>query len=557
MFLFLQESILEAPSADDQPFEAVPKEQEETHRTLVKQIDEETNLQLELDILKVIIEEERSSCSEMEEKALCLTRELELAQGKVLLITNQFEDVKEELKEAKSIIEALESQQLISISEMEELRNNNNRYAELLQKQDLEISSLKEQIFCQELRDPQPFNDLEKNEDSPLQAKLKKMQHSLEKAKRLNIWYQSDRTFNASNEEEMDEVRRQVEAETAEVIVCLQEELGVLQQQVHESNLKERETEGKLAFMQTELKELQQKLEEKDKESKANSEEWELLTSEIEVVLSDGHEVLKDASNQLDFISSSFPQKRTWISKQLGKMTRRISEKELIMEELGRCLEEANNRRNDMESMLRSLRGAALVITEAHQQDCSEKENEILLLTSQLSERASIVEDLEDKMKCREEQIRKASNCATVAFVIVNRLSEINCNYVEALKHKDDLLSNQSAVIIEEERKIESLRMELEGAMENCGKLEAQISEEKKRACDMELKLEELEEHNILKAKEQVTQLKTGVSTLKSSVNEYAEQFESQGKDISLKNPVCMIEDDKRKARVSEYSCFC
>ncbi|KAM7474929.1 hypothetical protein LguiB_022172 [Lonicera macranthoides] len=543
-----KESILEAPSVDDQPFEAVPKEQEETHQTLVKHTDDETNQQLELDILKVIIKEERSSRSEMEEKALCLTRELELAQGKVLLITKQFEDVKEELKEAKSIIEALESQQLISIGEMEELRNINNYYAELSQKQDLEISSLKEQIFCQELRDPSPFNDLEKTEDSPLQAKLKKMQHSLEKAKRLNIWYQSDRTFNASNEEEMDKVRRQVEAETAEVIVCLQEELAVLQQQVHESNLKERETEGKLAFMETELKELQQKLEEKDKESKDNSDEWELLTSEIEVVLSDGHEVLKDASNQLDFISSSFPQKRTWISTQLGKMTRSISEKELIIEELGRCLEEANNRRNDMESMLRSLRGAALVITEAHQQDCCEKENEILRLTSQLSERASIVEDLEDKMKRGEEQIRKASNCATVAFVILNRLSEINCNYLEALKHKDDLLSNQSAVIVEEERKIESLRMELEGAEENCGKLEALLSEEKKRACDMELKLEELEENNILKAKEQVTQLKTGVSTLKSSMNEYADQFESQGKDISLKNPVCMIEDDKCKA---------
>ncbi|KAM1790648.1 hypothetical protein ACFX12_034691 [Malus domestica] len=66
------------------------------------------------------------------------------------------------------------------------------------------------------------------------------MLDSLENAKRLNTSL-SDRAFQVSNEEEMDEVHKQVEIETAEVIVCMQEELGMLQQQVQNGHLKELE----------------------------------------------------------------------------------------------------------------------------------------------------------------------------------------------------------------------------------------------------------------------------------------------------------------------------
>ncbi|KAA8545899.1 hypothetical protein F0562_020650 [Nyssa sinensis] len=491
----IKESILEAPSFDDQSIEAI------------------------------ILKEERSSRGEIEQRALCLNRDFELAKGKALMITKQCEDVKEELREAKSVIEALESQQILSINEMEDLRNSNSYYAELLSKQELEISALKEQMCCQHLRDSPSFKH-SLSEDSPLQAKLKKMQDSLEKARRLNGWYQSDRAFHASNEEEMEEVRKQVEAETADVIVCLQDELAILQLQVQDSNLKEMETKERLELLQTELKELQgkfyvmvhdnknlgEKLEEKDEELRTSSEEWELLMSEIEVVLSGGHKALKDASDELDIISSSFPQKRAWISEQVGRITKVISEKELLIGELIRCSEDANNRRIDMECMLRSLRGAALVITEAHQQECSEKEKEICQLTSELSAKTSTIEELENRLKQGEEQIRKLSICATVAFVIVNRFSEINSDHLAALKHmdiqlsesaginlqRDALFHNQAVVIKEAEKQIQALTMELEASEESCGRLKLQLLEEHKRASAMEQKLEEIEENDIL-----------------------------------------------------------
>ncbi|XP_059645790.1 kinesin-like protein KIN-12F, partial [Cornus florida] len=666
----IKESIIEAPLFDNRSLVAVEKQKGEAkHETLMKHSEEVINLQLELDILKIILKEERSSRGDAEQmRTRYLDRDLELTKEKVLLLTKQCEDVKEELKEAKSVIEALESQQVLSINETEDLRNSNSHYVELLSKQELEISAMKEQMCFQELKDLPSFKHSE-NEDSPLQAKLKKMQGSLEKAKRLNMWYQSDRTFQTSNEEEMDEVRKQVEAETAEVIVCLQEELAALQQQVQDSKLKERETQERLVLLQNELKELHEKLylmaqdkkelgerleekddelklkellqtdlkeelqeklylmaldkkelgeelqeelatlqqqvqdsklkeretqerlvlfqtelkelqekfslmaqdkkelgeklEEKDDELKALSEEWEQLTCEIEYVLTGGSEALKDASNQLDVISGSFPQKRACISEKVGRVTKIISEKELLIEELNQCLDDANNRRSNMECMLRSLRGAALVITEAHQQECSEKEQEILQLTSQLKAKASLVAELEDKIKEEEEEIRKASTCATVAFLIVNRMSEINSDYHDALKHKDiqlresigmnlqkdAFLHNQATVIDEAETQIQSLKTELEVSEESLGKLKLQLLEEQKRACAMEQKLQEIEENDILKTREKLTELKSGVSTLRSCMDEYVEQVGSSENDNTSVNLACLPANGKCGAR--------
>ncbi|XP_052194542.1 kinesin-like protein KIN-12D [Diospyros lotus] len=556
----IKESIVEAPSSGDQSYGTVQESRQMKHEPLIH--SEVMDLQLEVDILKIILKEERLSCAEIQEREQCLNRDLELTSDKLLLITKQYEDVNEELKEAKSVIEALESQQILSINEMEDLRNSNNNYADRLSRQELEISTLKEQIFCQELRD-HPSSENSETADSPLKTKLKKMQHSLEKAKKLNMWYQSDRSLQVINEEEMDEVRRQVEAETAEVIVCLQDELAILQQQIQESNLKETESEQKLVLIQTEMKELQEKvhllthdnkklcqdLEERGNELRTLSEEWELLTGEIEVVLADGHEALKDASDQLQFISGSLTQKRSLIFDQVGRIRKIISEKELLIQELNHCLEDADNRRSDLESMIRSLRGATLIITEAHQQECSEREKEILLLTSQSDSKSSTIAELENRIRKAEEQIQKASTSATVAFVVVNRLSEVNSTHLDVIKQKDASLQNQAAEINEAHRKIQSLSRELDVSEENCGKLRMQLSIEREHACAMEQKLEEIQENDILKASEKLSELRSGVSTLKLSMNEYSDQVQGSNKVNAPRACVPMSDDVRSEAR--------
>lgn len=544
-----QDSLMEAQPNQTHLLNESQKEKWK-HEILMKHTEEIMNLQLELDILKIILQEERSSRGEVEDKALCLGRHLEMENERCLQISKQCDDAKNELKDARTVIEALESQQILSITELEDLRDSNNHYMELLHKQGQEISVLKGQLCSQELREHPPSKDKE-SDGSPLQEKLKRMQDSLEKAKRLNMWYQSDRAFQTSHEQEMDEVRGQVEAETAEVIVCLQEELATLQQQVEDGNAKEMETKQSLMHLETESKALQERLylmtqenerlekllEEKDVEIGVLSNDWERLACEIEEVLVDGHEALNDASNQLDFISSCLPP-RTWIGQQVGKMIRTICEKELLIEDLQKCLEDAHNMRSDMEWKLRSLRGAALAITEAQQQESAEKEKEVVLLTLQLGEKDSTIAVLEKRIKLGQDQIRKAEICAMVAFVIVNRLSEINSDYLNALKHKDLQLSesmelnlkkdtlfhDQVAVIAEAEKQVQDLRMELELSEESCGKLKLRLSEEKERVCGLEWKLEEVEIGELLRTREKLDEFKLGFSTLNSCMNHYTEQ---------------------------------
>ncbi|KAL8156267.1 hypothetical protein AgCh_001386 [Apium graveolens] len=439
------ESNLNVTSLDDQLFKAVQKEKEEMHQIFLKRTEEVVNLRLESDILKIMLQEERSFRHDQESKALCLNRDLKLAKEKASQVAKQYEITKDELRVAKSLIEALESEKLTSFREMEDLRNSSNRYVDQLHRQETEISLLKmNQVNPSSYRLP-------KSEESYLQVQFMKMHDFLEEVRRLNTWHQSDFSSHEYNESEMDEVLRQARAETAKVIVCLQEELCILQQQVHKSYLREMETEGELITLKNEHNELHAKLEvatqnniglvekldEKDKQYKALSEMLELGTTEIEVSLSCGQKALEDATDQIDSISGSLPQKRNWISEQLSRMKKRISEKEFIIEQLTCYLEEATTRRSEMESMLRSLRGAALVITQEHQQDCREKEKEVFLLTSELSEKVLIIAELENKLKLEEEERRNASMCATAAFVVVSRLSEMNCKYLNALKNKD------------------------------------------------------------------------------------------------------------------------
>ncbi|XP_050363080.1 kinesin-like protein KIN-12D [Argentina anserina] len=517
--------------------------------------EEVLSLQLELDIVNIILKEERTS---QDERVFFLNRDLQLAIEELSRKNKEHDDANVELQEANCIIAALESQQIMSNNGMEDLRNSNSRYIQLLSKQELELRALREQLTSKEFKDLSPLS-CSNIHDFPLQEKLKRMQESLEVAKRMNMLYQSDRAFQVSNEEEVEEVRRQAEAETAEVIVCMQEELSILQQQVQDSHLKELEVNKNVQLLENELRMVQAKLhnlnldnerlskeiEEKNGELRTLSEEWSLLSSDIEVVLSGGHEVLVDASDELDLISDSCSEKRIRISEQVGRVVGIALEKETLIDELRNCLEDANNKRSDVECMLKSLKGATLAITEAHQQECSEKETEMLLLTSQLKTETSTVEKLENRVKLLEDQINKTSVCATVAFVVVNNLAEMNHNNLDALecnrirlKESDEsiskkvsLLCDQATVIAEAENRIQSQTEELAECKRTCDNLRKELFEEQERACSMEHKLEDIEEENILKTKEKLAELKTGVTTLRSCMNPHPEHH-----TVSIKN---------------------
>jgi kinesin family member 15 len=279
------------------------------------------NLKLELDIHRAILEEEKSAHVQTSERTI---------------------ELETELSNAKLIIESLESQIILLIKELEEVKERN-----LSKKNEPRRLSLKH---------------LDK-EDSPLHIKLKRMQASIEMARSIKHVPESP------CERERDEVRKQAEVATAEVIVCLQEELEASQERVEELEVEQVELCAQLDALQREKMESQR--------------EWEILAHEIASVLSDGNAALEAASDDFRTISGGFWQK-DWVGSQLGNLTRGICERDGLIEELNNCLEDAQRVSCDLEWKLRSLRGATLAITEVHQQENKEKEREISMLLEEI-----------------------------------------------------------------------------------------------------------------------------------------------------------------------------
>ncbi|KAJ8460034.1 hypothetical protein OPV22_032960 [Ensete ventricosum] len=519
------ELLSESSQTDSQVCE---KRIECSHEHVMKHKEEILNLQLELDILKIILAEEKSSRTEVEERANYTNNELKSANRRVLYTNKQYEDIKNELKDARSIIEKLKLENIVLVNEMKDAKKKSNRKVELLKKKEQEISLLRSQLGIPssdvgKLSLPQEElkgipSEYYENADFHWQMKLRKMQASLEKARDLNISFQSDQVSQTSLEQEMEEIRRQVEIETAEAIICLQEELVVLQNQADGSKRNESITKQSLMALETKLKELQIQLclvtqenkklgelvKEKNRELRSLTEDWERLAYEIADVLADGNTSLEEATDQVVSISDCFSQ-RSWIGEQVGRMIRSLSERDLVIEELQKCLEEAYNTRCDIEWKLRSLRGATIAIYEAQQQENNDKEREILRLTSEITDKMFNINQLENRIKDNDEQIKKAQLRANVVFVTVNRLSEMNKAHLqeienvkflldeskEVISEKDTLVNHQISLRADAEKKIQDLSTQLVQYQEHIAVL-LKLSENQERAQELEqLKKEE------------------------------------------------------------------
>ncbi|CAL9098669.1 unnamed protein product [Musa textilis] len=529
---------------------------------------------LELDILKTILAEEKSSFVEVEERANHTKNELKSANGRILYMSKQYEDINNELKDARSIIEALESEHILLINEMEEARERCNQQKEILNKQEQEIfllrnksglcpSEIEKQSTVQEELRNIPHGNYE-NEGSPLQVKLKKMQASLEKARDLNMRCQSDQVSQTSLEQEMDEVRRQVEIETAEVIVCLQEELAALQKQADGSKQNELIAKQNLIGLQTELKELHVRLhvmaeeneklgeliEEKDRDLRSLTEDWERLACEIADILADGNMSLEEATDQVDSISDSFP-KRSWIGEQIERIIKGISERDLLIEELQKCLEEAQNIRCDMEWKLRSLRGATLAITEAQQLESSDKEQEILRLTTEITEKMFTINELENGIEVQEEQIKKAELNATVAFMTVNKLSEMNEAHLREIAHVSDAKAIAAHKTIEATHLLANIE-EAQGTMQDADIMVNMLLQANETAkCDIE-RLQNTEtmlcyEKNLLI--DEVQHLQSSLHTKEKEYTSLEKNFESNL--IEARGLVLELEDSCRNLQTA------
>ncbi|CAL4898213.1 unnamed protein product [Urochloa decumbens] len=342
-----QPKVFENISSSLHQYDSVaPAKMEDYSDETFKRMEEELlNLQLELDVLKIILVEERTSCAEVERKSACLGDRLQSANIRVVQACEQNEALERKLNNSGTVIEALESQQILLIDELDELKNNNQQTIELLEKRDMEISRLNNELDIlrrqEYLTKVEPKTQLLKcydNEDSPLQTKLKRMQESLEKVRNLNTRYQRDQASHCSAQQEMDEVRRQVEVETAEVIVSLQEELISVQQQLAASKKQDLLAKQSIDGLQQEIKQLNDQLlevlkkneslssviEDKEMEIELLTNDWNRLAADIGSYLVDGNAALSEASDQA--INEVHLQEKCDQEKEMYRLRSQISE---------------------------------------------------------------------------------------------------------------------------------------------------------------------------------------------------------------------------------------
>ncbi|MQL99201.1 hypothetical protein Taro_031920 [Colocasia esculenta] len=534
----------------------------------VNHAEQIVHLQLELDILKTILGEERASCAELEEKTCNESNRALRAEERILEISKHYEDAKKELRDAKSIIDALETQHLLLIAELDELKST-NPCAEFAGKQNPEVSGMKHKIGpMHDVEEDQSFKHQKHLEaetpkfslnDLPLAAKMRMVQATTDKRQSSTMRHRDDQEFRTSHEEEMDEVRRQVEAETAEVIVCLQEEVAALRRQIENSGKNEVLSNQCLAELELEMNEVQERLhlvaqdnerlneliELKEEQLKSLSEEWERVAYEIAEVLADGTTALDDASSHVDNIIDSLAP-GVWVEEQVGRMIRAMSEKDALIGELQHYLEDARKVRCDMEWKLRSLKGATIAITEAQQQENINKERETLQLKSQISEKSSAISRLQDMVKLGEQEIKKTLILTAVAFMTVNRMCEKNSVYLDALEEKefqvnysdtmhlqkDAILHDQLCLNADLEKQIQSMQLQLVEYEDKITELQLRLAEEQEQVCQMECQLEKTKEDlsisvsadDLLESRKMLNELTMGVGTLYSFMSQYVEQ---------------------------------
>ncbi|CAN6343552.1 unnamed protein product [Urochloa humidicola] len=539
-----QPKVFENISSSHQYGSAAPAKMQEYSDETFKSMEELLNLQLELDVLKTILVEERTSCAEVEEKSAFLGGQLQSANIRIMQACERNEALERELNKSGSVIEAIESQQILLINELSELKNNNQQTIELLERRDMEISRLNNELDIlrrqEYLTKEEPKTQLLKcydNEDSPLQTKLKRMQASLEKARNLNTRYQRDQSSNCSAQQEMDEVRREVEVQTAEVIMSLQEELISVQQQLEASNKQDLLAKQSIDGLQQEIKQLNDKLlevlkkneslssviEDKEKEIELLTNDWNRLAADIGSYLVDGNAALSEASDQVAYISESFSQ-RKWVEEQVQKMCRGISERDEVLEELQNRLKEADNIRCDLDLKLMSLRGAMQAINEVHQQEKCDQEKEMYSLRSQISEQG----------QANSHQLEKI-------HIIELLLDES----IETLVQKEVWEQNYVSLHREMEERIHRLELQLDQSKSYLAHLLSQTRDkdeaiEKLKNEESTILLRLMSE--IVKANGIIREIGVGFNTVQSSLSISPEETTYQNSGLKLEDRVDLTE---------------
>ncbi|WVZ13007.1 hypothetical protein V8G54_017537 [Vigna mungo] len=256
--------------------------------------------------------------------------------------------------------------------------------------------------------------DNEYNSNKELKAKLEKMAKDLEEVRLLNDQYQEEWIIQLSQKQETERICQEVEMETTNTILQLQDELSHLQS----------EFEERLCTTAHENTELRNIIAEKEKEIKSQSLDWEKAILELTTFLLEGSRSLKEACGQVKSISCSFPQVNSWICEHVDMAVKKYIEKEETILLLQNSLEDAQKMVLDMEVKLSSLREATVTLNAFQQIDKNEGIEEAIELQVLLNEKTNMIRMLENEINHKNNQLCKSNKQADAAFLVAKWLSD-------------------------------------------------------------------------------------------------------------------------------------
>lgn len=194
-----------------------------------------------------------------------------------------------------------------------------------------------------------------------LQAKLEELSKALKEAQMFNNQYMENNATRLSQDHQTELVRSEVEMETTETIIHLQDEIDRVQSEFRVC----------LCSMAEENSNLRKSVATNEFKLRVFCAEWEKATLELTTFLADGSRSLRDASHQIKSISSSFPKVNNWINEHVERAAQACVEKEETILLLQSSLEDAQNTVMEMEQKLYSLKGATIALTAFQQSEKS------------------------------------------------------------------------------------------------------------------------------------------------------------------------------------------
>ncbi|CAA7388358.1 unnamed protein product [Spirodela intermedia] len=274
---------------------------------------------------------------------------------------------------------------------------------------------------------------------SLIHAKLENVQRELMEARRLNTQLQRENSSESCQSYEMERIGEQIEVEIAIMISNLHKELAVLQKEVSSQQATDFLDENPLTILTRENQELKERsckatnaiaelkdiIDTKDARINVMAEEWEKAVIDLTSFLLDGCQSLEDASGQINSILDSFPHSKTWISDHVERAMKIFIEKERLIVDLKKNLEEAQKMSLEMTSKLNALRGAMLAMTEVHEFEHNETTKEVLYLQAILNEKMLKIHELQDNVEYADDHIIKEGKQDDAAFMGIEKSNEM------------------------------------------------------------------------------------------------------------------------------------